>query len=75
MLAASLPMLKAVGTDGRGIGLETVGNWGICMHTLFVKRKQLLKKIKTRSSLEKLKHQVHVEFLDLLHPSFIRANP
>ena len=44
MLAASLPMLKAVGTDGSAIGLETVGNWGICMHTLFVKRKQLLKK-------------------------------
>ena len=69
-------MLKAVGTDVSAIGLKTVGNWAIiCMHTLFVKRKQLLKKIKTRSSLEKLKHQVHVEFLDLLHPSFIRANP
>merc|ERR1711962_932308 len=29
----------------------------------------------TKKSSEKLSHQVHIEFLDLLHPCLVRANP
>merc|ERR1711962_262577 len=29
----------------------------------------------TEKSSEKLSHQVHIEFLDLLHPCFVRTNP
>ena len=47
----------------------------LCLHAIFAKENTFSRKKKTKKSLEKLSHQVHVELLDLLHPCFVRANP